>query len=271
MSSWILLQLCFDIILLIGLVAAWVRLTKPTEDDPRLSRGLQLLQAKISVLEDLSDRTEVQVAQLMALMEGKAKEVQNQILLADKHIQFVEASIAKGMEVVKIFQDRIPHQEIVDRKNVVKYVKAARLAHQGISVDAIAEQVDLSRSEIEFITKVNRDNLQFSEKDLPEWINEEGESWSQEQLPLQMLSQPQILPKSEDRAVLTQLGDRFRQALGSSQGFSVAPPQVIVPEAAVEVTKTAKKIGLSSEVVTGQNKLGERIHVKKVLFPKVKL
>ena len=45
------------------------------------------------------------------------------------------------------------------------------MAHQGLEVDEIAAQVDLSRGEIEFIAKVNREQLMFCEDSLPEWAN----------------------------------------------------------------------------------------------------
>ena len=153
MSFWVLLQILVNLVLLAGLAAVWVRLSRPQKDDPRLSKGLQLLQSKIAVLEDLSDRTEVQVQQLTALMEQKVREIQDRIHAADKHMQKLEESRQKSMEVAKIFQDRIPHTEILERQNTIKYVKAAKMAHQGMSVDEIASQVDLSRGEIEFILK----------------------------------------------------------------------------------------------------------------------
>ncbi len=88
-------------------------------------------------------------------------------------IQKIEASMGKSLEVAKIFQDKIPHQEIIERQNTAKYVKAARLAHQGMAVSEIAAQVDLSMGEIEMIAKLNREQLQFSEEDLPEWAQDE--------------------------------------------------------------------------------------------------
>ncbi|MBX2996409.1 MAG: DUF2802 domain-containing protein [Bdellovibrionaceae bacterium] len=162
-----------DLVLFAGVAFVWVKLTRPQKDDPRLSRGLQLLQSKIAVLEDLSDQIENQVQQLTGLLESKAKEVQTQILAADKQIQKIETSMTKSMEVAQIFQDRIPHEEIIERQNTLKYVKAARMAHQGASLDEISEAVDLSRGEVEMIAKVNRDQLQFAEDELPEWAKKE--------------------------------------------------------------------------------------------------
>lgn len=174
MSFWFLLQVLVNLILLSGVVGLWVRLNRPPKDDPRLSKGLQLLQSKIAVLEDLSDRTETQVNQLTALLESKVKDIQTKIQSADKQLAKIEQSMQKSLEVAKIFQDRIPHTEILERQNTIKYVKAARLAHQGVSVDEIARQVDLSIGEIEFIAKVNKDQLMFCEESLPEWVQDES-------------------------------------------------------------------------------------------------
>lgn len=174
MNFWVLVQILLNMILIGAVGVVWVRLSRPAKDDPRLSKGLQLLQSKISVLEDLSDRTETQVSQLTALMEGKCRDIQEKIAIADRQIARIDSSAQKSLEVAQIFQDRIPHSEILERQNTIKYVTAARLAHQGATVEQISAQVDLSRAEIEFIAKVNRDKLQFSEADLPEWARASG-------------------------------------------------------------------------------------------------
>lgn len=168
-SFWVLVQILLNLVLIGAVGVVWVRLSRPAKDDPRLSKGLQLLQSKISVLEDLSDRTETQVSQLTAIIEGKCREIQEKIAAADKQISRIDASAQKSLEVARIFQDRIPHSEILERQNTIKYVTAARLAHQGHPVEEIARHVDLSRAELEFIAKVNREKLQFSEEDLPDW------------------------------------------------------------------------------------------------------
>lgn len=175
MSFWVLVQILVNLVLAAVLAVVWIRLNRPAKDDPRLSKGLQLLQSKIAVLEDLSDRTELQVTQLTSLLETKCREIQEKIVAADKQISKIENSAQKSLEVAQIFQDRIPHGEIIERQNTIKYVQAARMAHQGHSVDEIAQRVDLSRGEIEFIAKVNREQLQFSEEDLPDWAR--GESF----------------------------------------------------------------------------------------------
>lgn len=228
MSFWFLLQVLVNLILLAGVVGMWVRLSRPPKDDPRLSKGLQLLQSKIAVLEDLSDRTETQVNQLTALLESKVKDIQTKLQASDKQLAKIEQSMQKSLEVAKIFQDRIPHTEIVERQNTIKYVKAARLAHQGVPVEEIARQVDLSLGEIEFISKVNRDQLMFCEESLPEWVQEEPEQDPESSTdfsdvdnisfmtPLQReapqdLSGAFEVPKA-DQDALKKLGDAFKAA-----------------------------------------------------------
>ncbi|MGZ3772800.1 MAG: DUF2802 domain-containing protein [Pseudobdellovibrionaceae bacterium] len=232
MSFWFLLQGLVNLILLSAVVGLWIRLNRPPKDDPRLSKGLQLLQSKIAVLEDLSDRTETQVNQLTALLEQKVREIQTKVQSSDKQLAKIEHSMQKSLEVAKIFQDRIPHNEIVERQNTIKYVKAARLAHQGLSVDEIAAQIsDLSRGEIEFIAKVNRDQLMFCEESLPEWIqNEEpheahavkAESQHEDvdditfMAPLQREAKKDLSAAFEvpqtDKEALKKLGDAFKAA-----------------------------------------------------------
>jgi hypothetical protein len=164
-----------DIFLALGVFVVVMRMNREPKDDPRLSRGLQLLQSKIAVLEDLSDRTEVQVNQLTAILEQKAREVQAKVQLAEQHVHEIRVAMDRSLEVAKIFQDKIPHQEIIERQSTIKYVHAARLAHQGLGVDEIAAQVDLPKGEIEFIAKVNREQLMFNEEQLPWWAKENAE------------------------------------------------------------------------------------------------
>lgn len=170
MNYWFLAQIIFDIVAVAGVGVLISRQFRPPKEDPRLSKGLQLLQSKIAILEDLSDRTETQVQQLTALLENKCIEIQTKIQNADKQMHKIDMSVQKSLEVAKIFQDKIPHAEIVERQNTVRYVKAARLANQGHSIEQICQEVDLSRAEVEFIAKVNRDQLMFCEESLPEWV-----------------------------------------------------------------------------------------------------
>lgn len=167
------MQVVVDLVLALGLVIAWFRLKRPPQDDPRLSRGLQLLQSKISVLEDLSDRTDNQVKQLTTLIDQKTRLLQTKVIESEHQIQRIEQSMLKSREVAEIFQDRIPHEEVRQRQETIKYVRAAQLAHGGRSVQEIAQIVDLPLGQIEMIQKVNRDHLVFDPEALPEWAKTE--------------------------------------------------------------------------------------------------
>jgi hypothetical protein len=166
------LQVVLNILLVTSVFIMWARLKRPPQDDPRLSRGLQLLQSKITVLEDLSDRTDRQVTQLTSLIDQKARLLQSKIYEAETQILKVQGAMDKSLEVAEIFQDKIPHDEIIDRQNTVKYVRAARMAHSGHSIDEILHEVDLPREQVEFIAKVNREKLMFDDEQLPAWAQE---------------------------------------------------------------------------------------------------
>ena len=297
MTSGVLIQVLVDLILLAAIAFLWVKLNRPQKDDPRMSRGLQLLQSKIAVLEDLSDQVETQVQQITALIEAKAKEVQNQIHASEKQLQKIEASMGKSLEVAKIFQDRIPHQEIIERQNTMKYVKAARLAHQGVSLEEITEQVDLTRGEIELIAKVNRDNLQFSEDDLPEWAKKENSSIITETVLENFVSAPlsaaaalegQLLARLEDRAPhssLSNLGEKFRASNHVIQDSGFVPtratarttpapiqaharPAIEMPGGGVAPPAAVKKIMVKETATTST---GKTVQIQKVVFPRLDL
>ncbi|MFN7729673.1 MAG: DUF2802 domain-containing protein [Bdellovibrio sp.] len=300
MSFGILVQVLVDLILFAGVAFVWVKLTRPQKDDPRLSRGLQLLQSKIAVLEDLSDQIENQVQQLTGLLESKAKEVQSQIHNADKQIQKIETSMNKSLEVAQIFQDRIPHQEIIERQNTLKFVKAARMAHQGASIDEIAEEVNLSRGEIEMIAKVNRDQLQFSEEELPEWAKQElgiqaMDAHASPSIDLRPLARahdrfPDIQTTapalgfkkaspvgSHERpeVALSDLGEKFRQTVSATTEES--PFQDVKPRLApiIEMPgqNLTKKAAAKLEPVrareTATTTSGKSVEIQKVIFPKI--
>ncbi len=173
MTIPMLVQVSFDLLLVVVLVMVWARLHRKSQDDPRLSRGLQILQSKIAILEDLSDKTEVQVGQLTSILEQKKGEVQRTLMEVESKLNQINQSITKSLEVAKIFQDKIPHEEIIERQKMAKYVKAATLAHKGVSNSQIAKSVDLAREEIDFIVKVNKNELMFAPEDLPSWAKSE--------------------------------------------------------------------------------------------------
>lgn len=208
-NFWNLFQVFLDVLAVAGFVFIWIRLNKPAKDDPRFSRSMQILQSKISILEDLSDRTETQVKQLNALMENKVQEVQKILARCETEIQKIEMARQKSLEVAKIFQDKIPHQEIIERQNTIKFVKAAVMAHEGKSAEEIQQEIPLSSGEIDFIIKVNKDQLQFSLDDLPDWVKDEV---------------------SEVDSRLSEIGEKFRSVLPQSPASSPLQSQQQSPQ-----------------------------------------
>ncbi len=166
------MQILFNLLAMAGFAMFWLRLRLPPQDDPRMSRGLQLLQTKITVLEDLSDRTDTQVKQLTGILEQKTRVVQNKILEAEQQVLKIDHSMHRSLEVAEIFQDKIPHQEILERQRTVEYVKAARMAHSGLSIDEISQNVHLPREQVELIAKFNREQLMFDPAQLPKWATQ---------------------------------------------------------------------------------------------------
>ncbi|MBT4761888.1 MAG: DUF2802 domain-containing protein [Bdellovibrionaceae bacterium] len=165
----IFVSLFLNIAVGIGLFIMWMAVKGPAKDDPRLSRGLQLLQNKISVLEDLSDQTDVQVKKLVHILDQKGAQVQRKIKESEKQILKINESMKRSLDVADVFQDKIPHQEIINRQNSIKYVQAAQMAHQGKPVSEIVERLGLPEGEVRFITKINKDKLVFDENQLPQW------------------------------------------------------------------------------------------------------
>lgn len=286
MSLWVLAQVLLNLIMMAGLGAAWVRLKRPPNEDPRLSRGLQLLQSKIAVLEDLSDRTETQVRQLNALLESKCIEIQNKIIDAEKIIGSIDSSRQKSMQVAKIFEDKIPHQEIVERQNTIKYVKAARLAHQGVPTSEILNQVDLSQAEVEFIAKVNKDQLMFSEQDLPEWVTQEismtqapQQAQTQEEKPAQQVQETTMpfIETPQDEATLRRLGEEFKRAVQMAERTSnlshTSQNQFQLSEQSfmeIDVDKQAPvKKAPTFVTSTGTNTKGQTVEVRPFEFKRI--
>ena len=171
MNIWLLLLTFFNIVLLAGLSFSLFLRVREKKEDQRLTKGLQLLQNKISILEDLSDKTDHQVRKLIHVLDQKTGEVRQTMAASDVQIQQIEAMLNKGLEISKIFHEQIPQGEMQNRQKQTMYVTAAKMAHQGYTMDQILAQVDLTPAEIQMIIKVNKDNLQFAEDQLPAWAN----------------------------------------------------------------------------------------------------
>ena len=246
MSIWTLFQVVFNLIMLVGFIAMWMRLKRPPQDDPRLSRGLQLLQTKITVLEDLSDRTDSQVKQLSGLLDQKARYVQNKILEAEQQVLKVEHSMNKSLEVAEIFQDKIPHQEILERQRTVEYVKAARMAHSGLSVEEISNQVHLPREQVELIAKFNRDQLMFDETQLPGWASR-PETDEDAKFALNQIDFVNNLePRKDGYAEMARIESEFKLAVKTANAAAASPPPSIMETKVAETLRASMQTGIDS-------------------------
>lgn len=160
-----------NLLMLTLLLFSWLTKNKTKLEDQRLTKGLQLLQNKISILQDLSDKSDEQVHKWVHLVEQKSFEVQDQLNRSDEKIMQIETVLAKALDVTKAFAEQMPHETLAERQKTSRYAQAAKLAHQGFSAEQISQKVDLSVAEIEIIIKMNRNELQFSEDNLPAWVD----------------------------------------------------------------------------------------------------
>lgn len=197
-----ILQVAFNLLFFAGIALCFIKIKGRREEDPRLSYGLKLLQNKIAVLEDLSDKTEHQVKQLVVLLETKMRDLQQKVKDADSQLLRIDQSLNKTLEVSHIFQEQVPHEQIIERKVTNKYINAARLAHQGLSFQEIQKQIDLPEAELDLIVKLNREQLMFSEDHLPAWVDQHPVEANKD-----IFEAPQV-----DMASLEKLGAEFKQA-----------------------------------------------------------
>jgi hypothetical protein len=231
MSIWTLIQIICDVVFVAGFAVVAIRLRRPPQDDPRLSRGLQLLQTKITILEDLSDRTDQQFKQLNSMLEQKTRQLQNKILEAEQEILKIDNSMNKSLEVAEIFQDKIPHEEILERQRTIEYVKAARMAHSGMNVEDIAAQVNLPQDQVEMIAKFNRDQLMFDETQLPDWALKGAASVAPAETNTYSMGNMNFVQSLEaqptDLSHMQNLEKEFRQAVQTAKDAAENPPHLM--------------------------------------------
>lgn len=170
MSFWMTVQIVFNIVMLLTVFVMWAKLKRPPQEDPRMSRGLQLLQSKIAVMESLSDKTEAQFSNINSLIDKKTEKLQKILIKSEDQMSRLDTAMTKSMDVAEIFQDKIPHEDVIERKNSVQLITAARMAHAGHSIEEIVDKVKLPRPQVELICKVNKNDLIFDKDSLPGWV-----------------------------------------------------------------------------------------------------
>lgn len=171
MTIWIVAQTMVNLVLFAGLVFLLISRKQNQKEDQKFSKGLQLLQNKISVLEDLSDQTDEQVQTLTQLLEGKYREIQGLLVESDQQIQKME-EIARNIWNQVQSADSLKNS--TETQNMNKYVKAAQMANSGRSIDEITREIDITRGEAELIVAMNKDQLTFNQNTLPLWVQPEA-------------------------------------------------------------------------------------------------
>lgn len=281
MTTSVLVFSFVNLVLGISVFILWARSSRPQKEDPRLSRGLQLLQSKISVLEDLSDRTDRQVKQLVQILEERAKGLSTKILQAQDMLGRIDQSVAKSLEVADIFQDKIPHDEIIERQNASKYVQAAKLAHEGMSPAEIAQKIGLPISEVEFIAKVNKDELMFEPEALPKWAKTQTRENAGQQMDNEMV-QRVFQAKVPDFSGLNTVTANFNQAVDQhrkdeeevqARQRQAEERRRSFEEKQREILRSAKSVTKSvlgaAEKVIAEVSESTKPMIRKVQFPKI--
>lgn len=75
MNIFLMVLTCLNIILVLGLSFTVFLRVKEKKEDQRITKGLQLLQHKIAILQDLSDKADEQVQRLVHMLDTKSNEL----------------------------------------------------------------------------------------------------------------------------------------------------------------------------------------------------
>lgn len=169
-STWLLVLTVFNLVVLSVLTIQVFLKLKEKKEDLRLAKGLQLLQNKISILQDLSDKTDHQVHKIVQVIDKKSGDIQSNMAIIDSKIAHVEAALIRATEISKNLATQVSPQTMSEMQKTSRHVQAAKLANQGFTREQIMDKVDLNPAEIDLIFKVNKDQLQFAEDQLPGWV-----------------------------------------------------------------------------------------------------
>lgn len=254
---WSLLQLVVDVALMLGLGILWYRFKRPAAEDPRLSRGLQLLQSKIAVLEDLSDRTDHQVKTLSHLLDQKAMALQGQMMESENQVRKIEQTMERNLSSFEeIANERVNDKVILERDDTVKYVQAAQMAHSGASVENIQKEIELPREQLELIAKMNKKQLMYDQTQLPSWVTKAGRRMTVEKEESKLFSSAQNLAQK--------LVDSAASMLETdAQGNAIDP----LKDRHFFPVEPDKK--LAATPATAQSVQGETKEIRKFVFPRI--
>lgn len=75
MNIFLMVLTCLNILLVLGLSFTVFLRVKEKKEDQRITKGLQLLQHKIAILQDLSDKADEQVQRLVHMLDSKSNDL----------------------------------------------------------------------------------------------------------------------------------------------------------------------------------------------------
>ena len=87
MNTFLVVLVCANIVLLLSLSLLLFLKIKEKKEDTRITKGLQLLQHKIAILQDLSDKSDDQVQRLVSILDQKLNEIRKTLKDANQTLQ----------------------------------------------------------------------------------------------------------------------------------------------------------------------------------------
>jgi len=161
LTSLVLFQTVLNILFMAFILLLWSRLRHLTGDEGRLKQGLQILQTKIAILEDLGRKVDEQASQLMQVLEHKRLTIESLLDNANNVMTQIENKTTLAA---------VDPETLVERENAIKFTKAAILANKGLRPNEIASRLKLGIQEAELIYSLNAQQLQFKLEELPGWM-----------------------------------------------------------------------------------------------------
>ncbi len=261
---WLALSaLCLLQVALFGIIFRKIAVKKTS--DPRLHESAVLLESKILALHDFLESSDSKIRSMMNHIDSKIKEITVQKAELEKEQKSIEHCLAQAKDTMELFQEKIPNEEYLDRTTSQKYMQAAKLSNEGLSLDEIAAKIDIPKNEIELIFKLNSQTFSYAQ-----------DSESAEE-PAEFAAKSSLRPITNSHPGLTDIGDRIRQHLQndlqngqqSQTSNSTTQPTSQKPGSLTAKQNNSTKPANGSKTLVGKNAQGKEIKVTKFEFPRL--
>ena len=161
MTSAVLLQIIINLLLFTFVGLIWSRVRHLAGDEGKLRQGLQILHAKLAILEDLSQQIDDQYRQLAQMIDIKARALEDRMDQANILLQKFDTSLQDA---------QVSPETLLERETALRYIKAALLSHHGYTIEEVSRQASVGMEEASLIHKLNNKELQFKVEELPTWM-----------------------------------------------------------------------------------------------------